>query len=71
MIKLQITFTKKEVPKVDSHYTCLAVILLDCIFKMDENYYPKVFLKEWKYIKYVIRHAIDDLNFFSDDSDEY
>ena len=44
-------FDDKEIPKVDSNHTCLAVISLDSALKKDENYYPKVFLKECKYIE--------------------
>ena len=33
-------FYDKEVPKVDSNHTCLAVITLDSPLKKDENYYP-------------------------------
>ena len=60
----------KEVPKVGSNYTYLAVISLDSAFKKDENYYPQAFLKECKYIeKKVIRDIIDDSE-NSSDSDE-
>ena len=59
----------KEIPKVDSSHTCLAVISLDSAPKKDKNYYPQVFLKECKYIKY-IRHIIDDMAISYDDSDE-
>ena len=39
-------FHDKEVPKVWSNYTCLAVMLIDFILKKDENYYlQKCFLK--------------------------
>ena len=56
---------------MDSNYTCLAVISLDSALKKDKSYYPKVFLKECKYIKRkVIRHVTDDIESFSDDSDE-
>ena len=44
-------FYEKEIPKVDSNPTCLAVISLDSALKKDENYYPQVFLKGCKYIK--------------------
>ena len=44
-------FYVKEIPKVDSNHTCLAVISLDSAFKKGENYYPQVFLKECKYIE--------------------
>ena len=43
-------FCDKEISKVDSNHTCLAVISLDSAFKKDENDYPQVVLKECKYI---------------------
>ena len=57
---------------VDSDCTWLAVILIDFVLKKDENYYPQVFLKEYKYIekeKKVTEHVADDLENPSD-SDE-
>ena len=44
-------FYDKEVPKVDSNHTYLAIISLDSIFKKDENYYSQVFLKECEHIE--------------------
>ena len=42
----------KEIPKMDSNQTCLAVIsFLDSALKKDDHYYLKAFLKECKYIK--------------------
>ena len=43
-------FYDKEIPMVDSNYTCLVVISLDSALNKDGNYYPQVFLKECKYI---------------------
>ena len=67
-------FYDKEIPKVDSNHTCLAVVSLDSALKKYENYYPQVFLKECKYIeKKVVRQIINDLESSfgdSDDSDE-
>ena len=61
-------------PKIDSNYTCLAIISLDSDLKKDSNYYPQVFLKECKYIeKNEVRHINDnwsDFPSFSDDSGE-
>ena len=66
-----INFYNKKNPKVDSNYTCLAVISLDSALKKDKSYYPQVFLKECKYIeRKVIRHITDDIESFSDDSDQ-
>ena len=61
---------------VDSKYTYLAVINLVSTLKKDKNYYPKVFLKEHKYIKTKgISHNDDNFSGFSsfvysEDSDE-
>ena len=66
-------FHDKNIPKIDSNHTCLAVITLDSALKKDENYYPQVFLKECKYIeKKVIRYINNTLSNFSssDESDE-
>ena len=69
-------FYDKEIPKVNSNYTCLEVIRLDSALKNDENYYPQVFLKECKCIKNrVIRLINGNLSDsyssgYSDDSDE-
>ena len=39
------------IKKLDSNHTFLAIISLDSALKKDENYYPQVFLKEFKYIE--------------------
>ena len=67
------TFTIKKLPKLVSNFTCSVVILLDFVFKKDENYYTKVFLKEYKYIekeKIVIRYNTDNLEFLYDSDEE-
>ena len=38
-------FYDKEIPKLDSNHTCLAVISLNSGLKKDDNYYLQVFLK--------------------------
>ena len=43
-------FYDKKILKIDSNHTCLAVISLESVLKMDENYYPQMYLKECKYI---------------------
>ena len=72
-MKLQI-FYDKNIPKLDSNHTFLAVISLDSALKKDDNYYTQVFLKECKHNieKKVIRHIHDNLSdfSFSDESDE-
>ena len=57
-----IDFYDKEIPKLDSNRTCLAVYSLDSTLKKDDNYYLEVFLKECKYIeKKVVRHIHNNL----------
>ena len=41
-------FYDKEIPKVDSNHTCLAVTSLDFALKKNKNYYSQAFLKEGK-----------------------
>ena len=63
-------FWDKNIPKLDSNHTCLAVISLDSALKKIDFCYPQVLLKECKYIeKKVIRHINDNLSDFSSDDD--
>ena len=40
------------------------------LIQKDDNYYPQVFLREFKYIeKKLVRHVIDDLESSSDSDD--
>ena len=58
-----LDFHDKEIPKVGSNHTSLAIISLDSALKEDENYYQQVFLKECKYIEkeeIVNRNIMDD-----------
>ena len=58
-------FYDKEIPKVDSNHTCLAVISLDSALKKDGNYYPQFFLKECKYIeKKVVKTYLSQFELF-------
>ena len=61
-MKLQIFKIFSKILKLDSNYTCLAVISLDSALKKDDNYYPQVFLKECEYIEK--RHINDNLSDF-------
>ena len=53
-------FYDREIPKVDSNHSCLAVISLDSALKKDEDYYAQVFLKECKYIEKKVSWHIND-----------
>ena len=64
-------FYNKEILKLNSNHTCLAVFSLDSALKKDYSYYLQEFLKECKYIeKEVVIHIHDSLNDFSSDDDE-
>ena len=59
-------FHDKEIPKVGSNCTSLAVILIDFVLKKDEKYYLQMFLKECKYIekeKKVARYITNSYKF--------
>ena len=36
-------------PEVNECCTCLSIILLDSVVKIDNDYYPQMFLEEYKY----------------------
>ena len=63
---------KNSDSRLQSYFFSHTVISLDTVFKKDDNYYSKMFLKERKYIeKKVIRHISDNLSDFSYFSDEF
>ena len=67
-MKLQIFSIKKFQRQT---HIWLAVINFYSALKKDGNYYPQEFLKECKYIKKkVIMHIINDLQSYSDDSND-
>ena len=37
------------IPKEGSQFICLSVILINSVIRSGENYYPQVFLEEYKY----------------------
>ena len=49
-IKYQKKILNIFVPKEDSQYICLTVILIDSVFRTGKNYYLQVFLEECKYV---------------------
>ena len=48
--KININFHNNKIPKWDSQYVCLSIILLDSVFATCKNYYSQVFLEECKYV---------------------
>ena len=49
--RVNTNFQGKDVPKGDSSYKCLSLIMLDGVVKVGKKYYPQVFLEEYKYVK--------------------
>ena len=51
----------------------LTVILIDSVYRKDENYYPQVFLEECKYVVKERKMSVfitDKIEIFSDDFDK-
>ena len=48
--KTNTNFHNNKIPKEDSQYLYLSVIMIDSIFRTGKNYYPQVFLEERKYV---------------------
>ena len=42
-------FHGNKIPEDNEYYICLSVILLDSAVKIDNYYYPQIFLEEPKY----------------------
>ena len=46
--KIKTNFHNNKIPKEDSQYIFLSVILIDSVLRTGENYYPQVYLEEFK-----------------------
>ena len=70
--KINTNFHINKIPKEGSHCICLSVILINSIFRKDKDYYPQVFLEEFKYVvkeKKTSKLITEDIETSSDDSD--
>ena len=47
--KVNANFQGKKVPKENSSYKCLSLIMLDSVIKASKKYYPQTLLEECKY----------------------
>ena len=71
---MNTNFQDKEIPKRDSSYKCLSLIMLDSVVKVGKKHYPQVFLEECKYVKRknkMLNYIDDDLEMISSDDDDY
>ena len=48
--KINTNFQNNKISKEGSQCICLSVILIDSAYKKDKNFYPQVFLEEYKYV---------------------
>ena len=48
--KINTNFHDDGIPKEDSHWICLSIILIDSGFKIGKSYYPQLVFEECKYI---------------------
>ena len=46
---IKTNFLGNNMPKENMHYTCIACITIDSVMKMDQKYFPQVYLEECKY----------------------
>ena len=70
-------FSQQQNTKKTPSIYCLSVILIDFVFRTGKNYYPQVFLEEYKYVvrekkipEYVTDEIEISLNSDKEDSDE-
>ena len=70
--KINTIFHDNKIPKEGSQYVCLLVILTDLVYRKDKDYYPQMFLEEWKYVVKgkMSEFITDDVEVSSDDSNE-
>ena len=64
--KMNTNFHNNKIPKEGSKFICLAVILIDSVFRKGKNYYSQVILEECKYV--VEEQKMPE--YFWEDSDE-
>ena len=72
--RVNTNFQGKKVPKENASYTCLSLIMLGSVIRVNKKYYPQTLLEECKYLirKNKMENLInDDLDLSSsDESDE-
>ena len=70
--KINANFHNDKIPKESSQCICLSEFLINSVFRARKNYYPEVFLEEFKNVvneKKMPEYVTDDINISSDDSD--
>ena len=47
--KVITKFTENEIPKENTHYSCIAAICIDSVIKLEKENYPQVYLVQFKF----------------------
>ena len=71
--KINTNFHNNKIPKEGSPCIFLSVILINSVFRTDNNYYSQVFLEECKYVvkeKNMLEYITDDIEISSDSDRE-
>ena len=71
--KVNANFQGNKIPKENTTYKCLSVIILDSVIRVNKKYYPQTLLEECKYIikKNKMENLInDDLDLSSSDESD-
>ena len=63
--RVNTNFQGKNVPKENTSYKCLSLIMLDSVVRVNKKYYPQTLLEECKYV--ARKNKIE--NFINDDLD--
>ena len=70
--RINANFLGKKMPEYKEFCTCLFVILLDSVVKIGIDYYPQIFLEEYKYVikkKNIINFINEELKFDESDNE--
>ena len=57
--KVNTNFQGQKVPKEDTSYKCISLIMLDSVFRVNKKYYPQTLLEECKYA--IRKNKMDNL----------
>ena len=66
--KINTNFHRNKIPREDSQFICLSLILINSVLRTGESYYPQVFLEECNYVvkeKKISKYIIDNIKISS------
>ena len=68
--RVNTNFQGKKVPKEDTSYKCLSLIVLDSVIRISKKYYPQTLLEECNKTENKMENIInDDLDLSSSDNE--